>query len=432
MPFVSDAEWEIIQRKLACIEELEKRITALEARLRRYENPHTPSSMQQFHSCEHKSYGKPGREKGHVGVGRSTPSEIDEHKTTHLKSCPRCGGPIKKRGWRKRYTTDIRPGKAVNTEHDIERGYCAHCDEIVEPVITEALPNSRFGLQFALYVSFLSVLGITLGKIRVILLHDYGVRVSKGALANTIEQLADYLGDDYEKLKQELLACKDAFADETSQPTHGKNAWLWTFVSQTIAYLAVDKSRGQKVAQRVLGEYKGILHSDFWSAYNVLSCLKQKCFAHLKRDLHFIKKTNKNPQAQKYVRELRALLAAAKREIQRSPLLKARYENKLYAFMDKPWKDKDCMRLNKRLRRHASEIFTFLETETETTNNRAERSLRPAVIKRKNTYGSYSMDGAQAHAIMMSFYQTTQLQGLEYEPHVKGLIENRLQNSTGN
>ena len=429
MPFVSDDEWNSVVAKIVV---LEKQVADLQARLRKYENPHTPSSMRQFHSCEHKSHGKPGREQGHEGTGRLTPSEINEHKTRCLKSCPRCGGPVQKKGWRKRYTTDIRPGQAVNTEHNIERGYCAHCDEIVEPVITEALPNSRFGLQFALYVSFLSVLGITLGKIRVILLHDYGLHISKGALANTIEQLANYLGNDYEKLRQELLACKDVFGDETSQPIHGKKAWLWTFVSQTIAYLSVDKSRGQKVAKRVLGTYKGILHSDFWSAYNILSCLKQKCFAHLKRELHFVKKTNKSHEAQNYVRGLCALLAAAKRETIRSPLLKARYENKLYQFMDKHWKDKDCLRLNKRLRRHANELFTFLETETETTNNRAERSLRPAVIKRKNTLGSYSLDGAQAHAVMMSFYQTTQLQGREYEPHIKELIENRLQNSTGN
>lgn len=43
---------------------------------------------------------------------------------------------------------------------------------------------------------------------------------------------------------------------------------------------------------------------------------------------------------------------------------------------------------------------------------------------------SYSHEGAQAHAIIASFYQTSQLQGIKYEPHIKELIENQLQNRT--
>ena len=52
------------------------------------------------------------------------------------------------------------------------------------------------------------------------------------------------------------------------------------------------------------------------------------------------------------------------------------------------------------------------------------------VIKRKNTYGSYSIEGAQAHAMLASFYQTTQLQKIDFEEHMKMLIQERL-NPTG-
>src|SRR3989338_4090281 len=233
-------------------------------------------------------------------------------------------------------------------------------------------------------------------------------------------------------LRQKLLKQKNINCDETSHPIHGKNAWLWTFIGETVAYLTVQRSRGKKVVEKILKKYDGILTSDCWSAYNKLKCRKQKCMAHLKRDMKFLKKKNKTKEAQAYSSKMKALFSAALREKKRSPELKAKYENKLCKILDKDYKDKDCLRFNKRFRRHLSEIFTFLEEDIEPTNNKAERSIRPWVIKRKNTYGSYSLEGEQAHAVMTSFYQTSQIQNLQYEQYLHELLENRLQNPPQN
>lgn len=430
MPFVSDDEWFSIQKKLEHVKELEKRVAELEARLARYENSNTPPSLSNVKLHPIGGNKKPGRPKGHKGVGRKKPEDIHQRKSLKLKVCPHCGGKLKKKGKRKRTTTDIQPGKATNTEWNIQRSYCENCDKIVEPMVPSALPNSRFGLTLALYITFLSVLGITLAKIRTILLHDYNLLVSKGTIANTIEQLADYLGDDYERLRLQVLEQKELNADETSHPIRGKNAWLWTFIGKTVAYLRVEKSRGQKVVEKTLKGFNGILTTDCWSAYNKIKCKKQKCVAHLQRDMKFLKKKNKSPQAQQYSSDLRKLFNAALREKECSPELKSKYENKLCRVIDQDYTDKDCLRFNKRFRRHLSEIFTFLQEEIEPTNNKAERSLRPEVTKRKNTYGSYSIEGAQAHAVMASFYQTSQLQQQNYEDFVGQMIENRLQNRT--
>src|SRR3989344_3185855 len=190
------------------VPELEKRVAELEARLARYENAHTPSSMSGVH-VSHIGGNKPGRQKGHEGSGRKTPEVIHKRKRIELKSCPHCGAKVKPKGSRQRVVTDIAPGRAINTEYKVERSFCDHCHKLVEPVVATALPNSRFGLSLVLYITFLSVLGITLGKIRTILLHDYALVISKGTIANTIEQLASYLGEDYEKLHIELLEQKN-------------------------------------------------------------------------------------------------------------------------------------------------------------------------------------------------------------------------------
>ena len=428
MPFVSDVEWMALKAEN---EFLKRQVTELEARLAKHENAHTPPSLSGVHLSK-VGGNKPGRQKGHEGFGRKTPDVIQKHKSLELKACPHCGGKVKRKNARIRVITDIKPGRAENTEYEIQRSYCANCHKVMEPVVAAALPNSRFGLQLALYISFLSVLGITLSKIRTILLHDYNLAVSKGTIANTIEQLAQYLGEDYEGLRMQLFEEKDLFADETSHPVHGKNGWLWVFIGKTVAYLRVEMSRGQKVVEKTLHGYDGILHSDFWSAYNVLKCDKQKCLAHLNRELKHLRAKKTSPELKKYCTKLLRLLRYAIKENKHTKQFREFCETRLHSIIDEEYSNNDCQRLNKRLRRHATEIFLFTELEPETTNNTAERSLRPCVIKRKNTYGSHSLDGAQAHAVIASFYQTSQLQKQNYESFVDKLLQKQLQNKTEN
>jgi len=428
---VSDEEFAALKAEN---EQLKKRVAELEAQLRKFDNAHTSSSMQRFHTKraeENKSRGKPGREEGHEGTSRKTPEDIHERIKLKLKVCPHCGGKVKRRKTpRKRVITNVVPGTMKNTEYEIERAYCDKCKKLVEPVVPNALPNTPFGLELALYTVFLSMLGITLSKIRSILSHDYSLKISKGTIANMLEKTANFLGEDYEKLREELLKQRDVFADETSHPIHGKNGWLWTFISEKVAYLTVQKSRGQKVAEKILKEYTGILHSDFWSAYNKLGCDKQKCLAHLSREFRHLRGKTRSRELKKYCSSLLRLLGYAKKENRHSKEFREFCEKRLHAIIDGDYLDGDCQRLNKRLRRHAEEIFLFAEKETEITNNHAERSLRPMVIKRKNTYGSYSIEGAQAHAMLASFYQTSQLQNQNFEEYMKGLIQDRL-NPTG-
>jgi len=415
---MSNSQQDALLKRIAelekTVDEQAKRITELESKLARYENAHTPPSLSfpDLPFGRIRSNKPPGRKQGHEGSGRTTPDTIHRHARLKLKVCPHCGNRVRPKSRRKRTVTDIKPGAAVNTEYEIERGFCGNCKKLVEPIIVDALPNSRFGINFALYISFLSVLGITLSKIRTILSHDYYLSVSKGTIANTIEQLASYLGEDYEKLRLQLLQQHDLFADETGSPIHGKNAWLWAFIGQTVAYLKVDKSRGQKVVEETIGkEYNGILHSDFWNAYNKLKCDKQKCLAHLTRELRYLKKKTSSKELTRYCSKLLRLLHYAKNNNRQTAQFKAFCEQRLHAIINAKYTDKDCQRFNKRLRRHANEIFTFTEKQTETTNNIAERALRELIVIRKIIGGLRRENGARTMETIVSMLATWKQQG---------------------
>jgi hypothetical protein len=47
------------------------------------------------------------------------------------------------------------------------------------------------------------------------------------------------------------------------------------------------------------------------------------------------------------------------------------------------------------------------------SNNKAEREIRPAVLMRKASYGSASDKGAETRSILMSIYRTLKQRGLD-------------------
>jgi len=61
----------------------------------------------------------------------------------------------------------------------------------------------------------------------------------------------------------------------------------------------------------------------------------------------------------------------------------------------------------KRLLRHQDEIFTFLRNaDVPFDNNFGERSIRGAVIMRKNSFNNRSKNGAMTQSVLMSVFFT--------------------------
>ncbi|MEW6104586.1 MAG: transposase [bacterium] len=72
-----------------------------------------------------------------------------------------------------------------------------------------------------------------------------------------------------------------------------------------------------------------------------------------------------------------------------------RLYQRLAIIYSQEYKDPDCNRIAKRLKKYKDEIFTFVaHPEVSADNNHAERQIRPAVIMRKNSYCNRSQQGA--------------------------------------
>jgi hypothetical protein len=84
--------------------------------------------------------------------------------------------------------------KPVVTEHTIHRYWCSSCRKIVEPAVTEAMPNDNIGLRVYLFTAYLHyAIGVSVGNLVKILNQLFQFQLSPGALTKGWQRLAGYL-----------------------------------------------------------------------------------------------------------------------------------------------------------------------------------------------------------------------------------------------
>ena len=391
-------------------------------------SPTTPSGMMPpYIKPPHKGRKKrPGRKKGHPGVSRLRPEQVDHFKEHALEHCPECndpvGSPIKTY---KRYTEDI-PAleKPEVTEHTVHGYWCSTCKKVVFPTLTDALPNAMIGLRLVVFTAWLHYLiGVSVNNIVKILSVVCRFKISTGGLTQAWLRLACLLEPAYDHIGEKISQSGALNADETGWRLNGITHWLWCFTNKTLCYYLISKSRGSPVIREVLGTvFRGILICDFWGAYNKISALaKQRCFYHLFTELTKVDKSNKSSSWRAFRKVLSRLLKDAVRLSQRKAQLnlkqygnrKRRLHNRLEQILLIPQSgDKDVKRIIKRLKRHKAELFTFLEHEDVSPyNNHAEQQMRKPVITRKVSQQNRSEPGAKTQAVLMSLFRTAELKG---------------------
>jgi hypothetical protein len=154
-----------------------------------------------------------------------------------------------------------------------------------------------------------------------------------------------------------------------------------------------------------------------YDAEKLLGVKQQKCLDHLKENIHEVLE-HKAGRARSFGLKLKSILQEARQlwRDQRAGKAKnfqaevERMESELTSHLrPRILQDKDNQRLldGIGLQHDRGRVLLFLHDPTiEPTNNRAERSLRPAVIVRKLSHGSKNERGAEAFAGFTSVIQT--------------------------
>jgi len=373
---------------------------------------------------------KRGASFGHPGACRKTPETIDEYVAVPLKKCPVCGNSNLSicKHTDEHIQQDIVIKKVITRAFVHSHYWCTHCKKVVSGVGENEIPKAPIGPVAKAVAGFLRYqTKISYDDIQRILQNLFGLEITPGAIVGFDNKIYRKGLSLYEALKKMLPWTSSIYADETGWKRDGKPQWLWTFSNEQLIFFHIDPHRSGDVVKEHLGSnYKGILSSDFFSAYNssINAFAKQKCNAHLLRDVKKLEeKFSEETEVISFCHNLKKL-------IQGAILLLSQHDK----LPPENWKSskKDIFRrfknlckipishpetetLRKRLLKHKDEILTFLKYPkvVEPTNNRAERSLRNLVIFRKIIFGNRSEQGTKNVSLISTIIRTAKLKGLD-------------------
>ena len=393
---------------------------------------------------------RPGRKAGHAAALRPKSDHVDVHRDAPLPkdpagrpSCPHCNACLLALREHERIVEDVVPSQVVVKCYHTASGWCPGCRRRVESRAPEQppaanVPHGQLGIHALSMAILLRVAHrLPFRQVARVFADLPGLSVSAAAVARQVQRAAGWLADDYERLRIAIRAAPHVHADETGWRTGGRNGYLWALADPTHTLYHVDRRRSGKVIQGLLGKaFGGTLVSDFFSAYGTLDCAKQKCLAHLLRELVESAAAAPAFAAGAFYREAKRLIKAMLRLKARwDALTDARYtsaacglETRLDRLLAGTRDDGEPneRRIAARMLKHRTELTAFLwDKGLDGTNNAAERAIRPAVIARKVSGGSRSPAGADAWAKLASLLRTASQQGRRLIDAIKVMLQAR-------
>lgn len=366
---------------------------------------------------------------GHIGWFRKKPRTIDRIEEVRLDRCPSCGSSSLSEcaHVEEHVQEDIILPRTEVVLYKRHHYYCGHCKRVVSSTGDGELSKSYIGPKAKSLAAFLKyVIKISDRDIRIIFRKVFNMDIAVSTIAGFKNHLKEKALPIYKELLEELKKSPFIHADETGWRLDGKSHWLWKFSNKSICYSHIDKGRGQKVVEDILGKsYDGVLISDFLSAYNKIEAkAKQRCLVHILRDLKKVSEYwHNDKEVLGYCKRLEKMLEDAM--TLRKEYLNKEWDEKYYtkrARLNDTLRDfafpnpnkRILKRFANRLERHKGEILTFLYIkDIDPHNNHAEQQIRPDVIFRKITFGNRSISGAENHSVIMTILQTAKLNNMD-------------------
>jgi len=397
----------------------------LKRKLKKYENPHTPSSKQGFDKPQ--ALG--------IRVGRKKGKKYNYLRTTRPKDKPTIFVNV---------TTDVNPSN--KNKNIAETGYYFEriiTDIKIEKIVTSYKINEYKDLNtgelfFASHpnlpekgvfgkniIALANILHfeyrVTLQGVADLFTHTANISMAAPTVIELCNRATNKVEPVYQNIKINLMKSNVVNADETGSNQNGKSEWLWGFFTPIFAFFTFCPKRGGDIVEKVLGkDFKGFLGCDGWVTYKIFSeendILLQRCWAHLIREVKSTCKDVKDLNDAyiwvcdmfEKIKKLREIKSKKRRQIG---------YDKLVAEMNmwcQIYYSYDGMKelVNKVKNGKESWFTCVLYPEIEPTNNRAERGLRKFVIIEKIIGCLRSEQGKQNMQVMLSVLQTWRLQGL--------------------
>lgn len=246
----------------------------------------------------------------------------------------------------------------------------------------------------------------------------------RGMKTSTLSRMAALAAASLEPIQQkilteDLLPCDLALhLDETPwkiQLKDQKDGYMWVVSNRYGSYYFFRPTRSGKVIKAILGNYRGPVVTDGYQGYNILEeeqIPQAYCWAHARRQ--FLPLESHDPTVKPILDDMDELF---KIEREGGDLLARRKEKSdpiLQRLKQRLMDERPRSRIGSQKRRAIDYVlsrwegFTLFVTDKRVplSNNEAERTIRHAVMGRKNYYGSHNHSGAETAATLFTIIES--------------------------
>lgn len=299
---------------------------------------------------------------------------------------------------------------------------CSHCQRCFVPDRYHRLAKHFHGfMSWFAYQQITHRLGV---KTLAALFHETsGIQVNWWEFLGFRYLLARYYRDSYRRLLAKIIAGPVLHIDETEVKLHTGTGYVWVFANLETAVYIFRPSREGEFLRGMLKGFKGVLVSDFYSAYDGLDCLQQRCLIHLIRDMN--RAVLDNPfdhELQSITTAFGTLLRSIVMTIDDHGLKRRHLERhtravtKFFEGLTNRICESDASKaLQDRLLRNRKRLFTFIHHDGVSWNNNvAENAIKRIAYYREDVGRSIKETGLTEHLVLLSLYQTCRVRDISF------------------
>ncbi len=251
----------------------------------------------------------------------------------------------------------------------------------------------------------------------------FGFELSRSTLHNLKIRTANYYTETKQQILERIVNGDLVHADETRANIKGRSAFVWVLTSLHEVFYLLSESREGEIAQKLLINFKGVLISDFYTAYDSINCPQQKCLIHLIRDLNDeVLNSPFDEQLKQIVINFSYLLKPMIETVDRYGLKKY-FLKKHVKLVDKFYHDlqiteyqsETALKCKDRFERNRDKLFTFLKYDgVPWNNNNAEHAIKAFAGLREVISGISTEKGTDEYLTLLSVCQTCRYSGLDF------------------
>jgi hypothetical protein len=342
--------------------------------------------------------------------------------------CPMCRSKDLRAGpQRSRIIYDLRFGKASAKRWAVKytfRNYdCVACGEQVRPP-EQTWGRGKYGWNLIAFLIY-EIVELCVPQ-RVTTLHAnrlFDLALPRSSVAQQKKMAAKRYEETRQILLRRIMDGPLVHADETPIVTQGKRAYVWVFCNLEEVVYVYSESREAATMQEILKDFKGVLVSDFYTAYDSIDCPQQKCLIHLIRDLN--DDMLKNPyddELREIVRQFGDLLrpivdTVDRRGLKKHFLNKHRSDvNRFYKWLlGREWQSEVAAKCRQRFEKNRNKLFTFLSYDgIPWNNNNAEHAMKAFAALRDVIEGIATPSGIQEYLVLLSVSETCRYKNVDF------------------